>query len=224
MERTTNSKAGKHERIAGSLLFLAGVIIFMGIITGEVFYPIGYSTSANPISDLGATLPPNSLIFQPSAMIFDSTMIATGVMILLGAYFFQRSNKKKLLSIPLGLGGLGLLGVGVFPSNYGAVHLIFAMLAFISAGIAAVLSAKVISGPYRHMSICLGSITLVTLLLWNTLIPLLGYGGTERWVAYPSTFWLTGFGAYLLGIQTAYASQHVNPQVVGSNPTSANKA
>ncbi|MDY6865767.1 MAG: hypothetical protein SVY15_07355 [Halobacteriota archaeon] len=46
--------------IAGLLLFLAGILIFMGIITGGVFYPEGYSTKDNEISDLGATRPPIS--------------------------------------------------------------------------------------------------------------------------------------------------------------------
>ncbi|MGB3850400.1 MAG: hypothetical protein WA958_10575 [Tunicatimonas sp.] len=44
--------------LAGALLFTAGSLILMGIITGEIFYPPGYSTALNDISDLGGTRPP----------------------------------------------------------------------------------------------------------------------------------------------------------------------
>jgi hypothetical membrane protein len=61
-------------KISGTLLFLAGSIILMGIITSEAFYPSIYTTTNCEISDLGATLPPNSVSYQPSATIFNTTM------------------------------------------------------------------------------------------------------------------------------------------------------
>ena len=199
MEKTTSSKSELYTKVAGCLLFLAGVIAFMGIITGEIFYPPGYSTATNEISDLGASQPLNSLIFQPSATIFNTTMIIIGVMIITGAYFVQLATRKRILSIPLLLVGIGALGVGIFPGNIAVWHRLFTGLTFISGGITAILSARVISGPYRYISICLGAIALVALAFANKFIPILGSGGTERWVAYPELFWLTGFGGYLLG-------------------------
>ena len=65
-------------RLGGSLLTIAGVTILMGIITAEALYPNAYTTGGSEISDLGGTRPPNSLIFQPSAMIFDVSMAASG--------------------------------------------------------------------------------------------------------------------------------------------------
>jgi hypothetical protein len=65
-------------RLGGSLLTLAGVTILMGIITAEALYPTTFTTGGNEISDLGGTRPPNSLIFQPSAMIFDLSMWPSG--------------------------------------------------------------------------------------------------------------------------------------------------
>ena len=44
----------------------------MGIITAEALYPGTFSTGANEISDLGGTRPPNSVILQPSATIFNA--------------------------------------------------------------------------------------------------------------------------------------------------------
>ncbi len=76
--------------IAGTLLFLAGSIIIMGIITGETFYPTGYNTFKNEISDLGGTRPPNSIIYEPSATIFNITMLVTGLMIFVASLFTHR--------------------------------------------------------------------------------------------------------------------------------------
>ena len=77
---------------AGTLLFLAGFIALMGIITGEIFYPSGYSNGNSEISDLGSTRPPETLIYQPSAAIFNGTMILTGILVLAGAFFAHRAG------------------------------------------------------------------------------------------------------------------------------------
>lgn len=189
----------KHHAIAGTLLFIAGFVALMGIITAEVYYPSGYTTANSEISDLGATRPPNSIITQPSAVIFNSTMILTGIMTIIGAYFIFLSYRKLLFNIPFGLFGLGVLGVGLFPGNVALLHPIFALTTFISGGIAAITSSKIIDAPFRYISICLGIIALFFLFSAGFFIPILGDGGTERWVAYPIIMWLTGFGAYILG-------------------------
>ncbi|MDJ0733166.1 MAG: DUF998 domain-containing protein [Nostocaceae cyanobacterium] len=198
------SRANKRRSlaIAGTLLFLAGSIIFMGIITGEIFYPPGYSTSVNDISDLGGTRPPNSVIYQPSATIFNITMIVTGIMIIVATLFVQKYFQKRVASIPLGIFGFGILGVGIFPGNVEFYHGLFSMITFISGGIAAITSCKITPPPYRYIGIFLGVIALVFLFFANYFIPTLGSGGTERWVAYPILLWMTGFGGFLLGMQT----------------------
>ena len=58
-------------QVAGCLLFLAGCAILMGIITAEALYPDVYTTFENEISDLGATRPPDSIILQASAAVFE---------------------------------------------------------------------------------------------------------------------------------------------------------
>lgn len=196
-----------YQKTAGVLFFLAGAISLMGIITAETFYPAGYSTSTNEISDLGSTRPPNSVIHQPSAVIFNTTMIVTGLMILSGVYFVQKVHKKPLASIPLGLLGLGALGVGIFPGNVYPWHGLFSLLTFFSGGIAAITSSKIVIPPFSHLGIIFGAITLFGLFsaifLGNPFTPILGAGGVERWVAYPIILWLIGFGGYLLGTQSA---------------------
>jgi len=176
-------------------------MIFMGIITSETFYPekYTYTTANSMISDLGATEPPNSIITQPSATIFNLTMILSGILILLGAYFLFRAYNERLASVLICLLGLGALGVGIFPGNINPQHPLFAMTTFISGGLSAIYSYRLIYSPFKYLAIILGIITLFLLFTANIFIPVVGGGGVERWVAYPVLLWLIGFGGYLMG-------------------------
>ncbi len=198
MERT------RYLTVAGALLFVVGVVAFMGIITAEALYPAGYSTSANAISDLGATEPPDSVIEQPSATIFDATMIVCGVLVLSAAYCILRGMKRRVAPILMALFGLGILGVGVFPGDTGTVHALFALLTFVAGGVAAIVSFTIERAPFSYFSVVLGVVALVTLLLYFVMgdaSPMagLGVGGVERWVAYPILLWVTGLGGHLMG-------------------------
>lgn len=189
-------------KLCGLILFIGGSLALMGIITAEAMYPSGYTTNANEISDLGATKPPNSVSFQPSAGIFNTTMLLAGALILVAAFFQHTYLKKFLFSIPLLLFGLGLMGVGIFPGNKGAYHGLSAMLAFLSGGVCAITSFKIVSAPFKYIGILFGLIALASwftaVLSPGTLFPVIGIGGTERWVAYPIMLWLTGLGGYLM--------------------------
>ena len=179
------------------------MVAFLSVTTAEALYP-GYSISANVISDLGATGSPQSLVVQPSATIFNTTVIVCGVLIILAAFFLYRSFKSLVLAIAAGLSGVGFLGVGIFPANYGDLHAAFALLTFIVGAVAAILAYRVETGPFRYFSVILGAVSLAVLALYFILgdsSPLagLGLGGMERWVAYPILLWVTGFGGYLMG-------------------------
>src|SRR5215208_2436416 len=151
-----------YQKIAGVLLSIAGATILMSIITGEALYPAPYNTAKNAISDLGGTMPSEGgVVLQPSAAIFDATMLLTGAMIIIGAYFVFRAYTRWAATIPLGLLGIGILGVGIFPGYVPVMHPIFALVAFVSGGVAAVMAYKVASGPIRYISAILGVITLV---------------------------------------------------------------
>ncbi|HEY9629530.1 MAG TPA: DUF998 domain-containing protein [Coleofasciculaceae cyanobacterium] len=193
-------------KLSGVLLFLAGSFALMGIITAEVFYPSGYTTFNSEISDLGATKPPNSLIYQPSASIFNITMLLSGLMVLTAALFQHRYFKKLLFTIPLGLFSLGLVGIGVFSPEKTPYHGIFSLLTFISGGVSAIMSFKVVSAPFKFIGIVFGAISLFT---WcavvfapNMIVPFIGLGGTERWLVYPIVLWITGLGGYLMNLTT----------------------
>jgi hypothetical membrane protein len=198
-------KATRHgsAQISGFLLLMAGIIILMGIITAESLYPAVYTTHENEISDLGATRPPNSIILQPSATIFNTVMMVTGLMTLSSAYFLHRGFSTRRVTLSVALLGLGVLGVGVFPGNREALHQPFALMAFVSGGLAGVLSSKIQETPFRYVSIALGSVTLASLVvgLVGDATPVfgqMGEGGVERWIAYPTVLWMVGLGGYLM--------------------------
>lgn len=185
--------------VPGLLIFLSGFFIFMGIITGEIFYTLEFNTRDHYISELAAALPPHTIVPQPSATIFNLTMMVTGLMVTGGTFYVHTAYKKLLSSIPLGLLGIGLLGVGIFPGNIAPWHGIFAMVIFLAGGVGAITSFRIVKSPLRFVFICLGLISLFFLFTYNSFVPALGVGGTERWVFYPIVFWLTGLGGYLLG-------------------------
>jgi len=203
MTKTTNYSK-KNAIWAGILLFLAGSVILMGIITAESFYPDQYiyTTHNSMISDLGATEPPNSIITQPSATIFNLSMILTGILVLIGTYFLFRCYNDRIAAVFLGLLGLGALGVGIFPGNINPQHPLFAMITFISGGLAAIYSYRLINSIFKYLNLLLGLITLFFLFTIQIFMPILGGGGVERWVAYPIVIWLIGFGGYLTGLSS----------------------
>jgi hypothetical membrane protein len=188
----------KNITFSGTLLFLAGSIILMGIITSEAFYPSGYTTANSEISDLGATVLPNSVTYQPSATIFNFTMMLAGLMIAVAALLQHKWYKKYLFSIPLFLLGIGMLGVGFFPGNKDPYHGMFALLTFNMGGLMAIFSFKIVAAPFKYIGIVFGLITIITLWTASFFIPIIGDGGTERWVAYPVVLWLVGIGGYML--------------------------
>ncbi|MDO8869410.1 MAG: DUF998 domain-containing protein [Methanobacteriaceae archaeon] len=189
---------------SGLLFFLVGSIILMGIITAETFYPekYTYTTSDSMISDLGATEPPNSIITQPSATIFNFSMIIVGILVLLGTYFLFRALNDKIATILIGLLGLGALGVGIFPGNVNPQHPLFALTTFISGGVSAIYSYRLINSPFKYLSVLFGITGLFFLFTAIIFIPIMGGGGVERWVAYPIVLWLIGFGGYLMGLSS----------------------
>lgn len=193
-------------RLGGALLVLAGAVLLLGIITAEATYPAAYSTGNNAISDLGGTEPPNSVVLQPSATVFDATMILAGLLVTFASAFVHRAFGLRSVTIPVVVLGVGATGVGVFPGYTGTPHAIFALMTFISGGVAALLSARVTRGPLRFVSAALGAIALGALASYVVLgdaspSAVLGPGGLERWIAYPILLWVTAFGGFVAGCE-----------------------
>ncbi|WP_382209939.1 DUF998 domain-containing protein [Halorussus caseinilyticus] len=151
-----------------------------------------------------ASRPPNSVVHQPSATIFNATMVLSGALVLVATYFVHRTFGRRVVSVPLALFGVGVLGVGVFPGNRVPWHGIFALLTFVSGGVTVVLSSRVVTSPFRYLCLAFGGVSLTALasaIFLGSANPLLvlGLGGVERWVVYPLLLWMTGFGGYLMG-------------------------
>ena len=190
--------------LAGVALLLTGAIALLGIITAEAYHP-DYATTQE-ISDLGSTAPPDPVHYEPTATIFNGTMLTSGALVLLAAGFLYRAGRPRVLWLPLGIFGLGIFGVGVFPGDVTPWHGLFALLTFVSGGIAAMLSARATPKPFSYCCLLFGGFSLGSLVYAIALGdsgPLGGLelGGIERWVVYPLLVWVAGLGGYLLGEQ-----------------------
>ena len=203
-------------KLSGTLLLVAGAAILMGIITAEALYPAAYSTHRNTVSHLAAM--DDIIVRQPSAAIFNWTMIIAGLLVIVAAYYLYRALQRKAIPIPAALLGIGMVGVGIFPADHGNTHTLFANLAFAAGSIAAILSWKVLSGPLRYLCLLLGSTALVSMVLASDLfinwapVARLGEGGIERWIVYPVVLWMVSFGAYLASRPAAIQAKAGPPE------------
>ena len=190
---------------SGLLLFLAGFLIFMGIITGEIFYTAEFSARDSYISELASKINVEANIKQISASIFDFTMIVAGVMVVIGAWFVHKIFKKYLMTIPMALLGVALACFGIFPSKILPMYdQFFSLFVFICGAISAIVSFKIVNAPLKYIFVCFGVIALILLIFQEHFISALGVGGAERWLFYPVVFWITGMGTYLLGIKDGH--------------------
>ncbi len=193
--------------VTGILYSSAGFVLLMGIITAETKYPIfRHYTTRQEISDLGGTSPPERLVTQPSAMIFDTIMLIAGVLLLAGAFVLWQLYRDRLLTAAAALFGAGAFLVGIFPGNT-TPHPFVALIAFVFSALTAIAAFRVTSAPFRYISLFVGLLSLVALVAGELgdnsyFVKSIGIGGTERWQVYPIILWLACYGGYLL------ASEH----------------
>jgi hypothetical membrane protein len=185
---------------AGVAIFAGAVQFSIGLILAEIYFP-NYNVSTNYVSDLGATCPTSGacVINQPTSMIFNSSIVLLGLLILVGAYFLHKSFHWKPATVMIVLAGVGALGVGLFPETTGIWHSIFSLIVFLFAGLSAVVTARFQKKPMFYFSILLGFVTLVALVLYVGSVYLgLGPGGMERMIVYPALLWAVGFGGHMM--------------------------
>ncbi|VVB95602.1 Uncharacterised protein [uncultured archaeon] len=188
-------------RAAGALLFVGAVQFVIGMHLAEYLYP-GYSVSGNFISDLGATCRATCTIYQPSASIFNFSVILFGLLIIPCSYFIWREFRSPLITALLCISGLGAIGVGLFPENTGFLHVIVSFITFLFDGFVAIAASKVVKSPFSYFSILMGIASITALVLYGANIYLgLGPGGMERMIAYPVILWAISFGGYLMSPQ-----------------------
>ena len=177
-------------RWAGMVMLLAGVQFALLLIVAESQYP-GYNAGKNVISDLGVW-------GQPSAIIFNPSVIAFGALAVIAAYLIK--DEGDLCHVPLltAISGIGAIGVGVFPETTHLPHTISAGIAFGVGGLACAYCYRIVRAPLMYLFLGLGLLAIVSLILTGSKIDLgIGIGGIERMVAYPIIIWTLMIGAIL---------------------------
>ena len=68
--------------------------------TAEALYPVDYNVHRNTVSDLAA-MRPEDIVRQPSAAMFNITMIVAGALIVVAAVLLYRSRARLLAILPV---------------------------------------------------------------------------------------------------------------------------
>ncbi|MFB6104997.1 MAG: DUF998 domain-containing protein [Halobacteriaceae archaeon] len=181
--------------VAGLSFMGAGTVLTLGFVTAAALFP-GYSMAHDTISALGAAEGTAA-----SNLVFNGAMILAGILAVVAAYALYRVSENPVFTGVVAVTAVGgYIGVGVFPAQTGLPHFLAAMIAFVGTGIAALVTALVVRGPFRSVAFVLGVAELIALLAFVALggANPLGVGGLERWVAYLGVVWAIGFGGYLL--------------------------
>lgn len=200
---------GDYRTLAGVCFFALAAQFVTVLMLAAAMAP-GYDFGAGAISDLG--------VIPETAMVFNVTLVAVGLLDLVGGYFYYQLHDRRWLFGLFALAGLGTIGVGLVPLDAGPLHSVFALFAFVFVNLQAVGTATRLSGIMRYLSGLAGAIGLVYVVLmilgdagYAAAFGPIGHGGTERMIVYPVMLWLLAFGGYLLG--TAYegesASRHL---------------
>ncbi|HII84613.1 MAG TPA: DUF998 domain-containing protein [Methanobacterium subterraneum] len=186
-------------RAAGILILIAALQFFMAITLAETQFP-GYSSTTATLSHLGGAIPP----IEPSATIFNVSVILLGVLSLASVYLILKSGGCRLFSSCLAISAVGAVGVGLFPSYTGSFHMFFAILTFIFGSLTVLFSYRLgLNIPMVIVSLFTGftSLTIIiSALLWGLNNPIINYlslGGAERFLVYPTLLYLLALGGYL---------------------------
>ena len=208
MAEGTSPLVHRSVRAGAGLLIVGGLEYLVGMIQVQSQYS-GYSLSQNYISDLGGA---NS----PWALVFDGSVILLGVCAILGVLLiWSVFEPGRSRGVGLGfvlLGGIGAIGVGVFPETTpvlnGGMHDIVSAIAFLGAGIGlTTLSFAMVPGPHwrfsRPFTLACGILTLAAIVLfyigasYRVAFLGLGPGGMERLIVAPILLWAIAEGAHL---------------------------
>jgi hypothetical membrane protein len=188
-------------RLAGVALFALAALFLFVIMLAASIVP-GYDMNTAAISDLG--------VFQETALLFNATLIAVGVLNIVAALLLRQSHGKAWILALFLIAGMGAIGAGVFPLDSGGPHGLFALVAFLAFNLEPLAIATVVRGPMRAISLLAGVVGLVYVVIMaigdggNTAVfGAIGHGGTERMIVYPVMTWMLAFGGYLMASRDA---------------------
>ena len=186
-------------RVPGILLFLlAGQ--FMTVIMLAASMAPGYDLNTTAISDLG--------VIPETALLFNASLVAVGVLNIAGGYAFHRAHDRGWILALYVVAGLGALGAGLVPLNTSDFHGLFALFAFLFFNVQAIATGTLVSGPMRPISILAGVTGLAFVVLMvigdsgnAAAFGAIGHGGAERMIVYPPMLWMLAFGGYLMAMR-----------------------
>jgi hypothetical membrane protein len=183
-------------QLAGFVLLGLAVLFLIVITLGASIAP-NYNYAGGAISDLG--------VIPQTALLFNVTLVATGLLNVVGGYLFYRSHRRAWIMAMFVLGGIGAIGAGFFPLSTGTTHSLFALFGFLFFNLEAVAAATVLPRPMNVIGVLAGLAGAVFVVLMvigdagNTAaFGVIGHGGTERMIVYPVMLWLVAFGGYLI--------------------------
>ncbi|MFA6816668.1 MAG: hypothetical protein WCS73_10280 [Lentisphaeria bacterium] len=123
------------------LLFICLIITPILIGLAIALYPHSYSAPKQFLSALGYTATKEGLNNMVSCLLFNFSLILFGAIIgsyfCVRAYYSNRKILKYLLMISGFIGGIGLIGIGLFPYNLAPdIHYAFTIISSIGVGLA----------------------------------------------------------------------------------------
>jgi uncharacterized membrane protein len=161
-----------NKTIAGSLLFVGGVV-----------YIFGFGAGAH----------------YGNVQVENASIVVLGLLMVASAYFVQKGFKSIIFSILIALAGIGTIGIGVATWSVDVYNL-FAAVGYIFFGLSAIMSYKFAKSPFSYISIALGALALIMLGLWASGVDL-GGGIIISPISVDNLVmpWLLGFGAHIIG-------------------------
>jgi len=180
-------------KVMGFLCIFASVQFLLVILYLESIIP-GFDRAKNVISDLGV---------GSTALAFNSSIILTGIVVILLAFLFLKSAKKLLPFTALLVFGIAIACVGVFPENVGSMHIMAAMITFGLGALICIGSYWYSKKPWSYLFVLLGIISILASTLYYFNITFgVGYGLLERIIVYPLLIW-----GILFGMQMVYVKK-----------------
>jgi hypothetical membrane protein len=170
----------------GALAWLLTLQFFVVETIAALRWPLAYSRSNQVISDLGTAV-------SPDRVLMNASFIVQGLLIVAGALALRpalRGLGARIAPVLLGLSGLGVLLVGIFPSDgVGAMHGTGAVLHLVGGGIGLIALAYGVRPRSEALGTALALLGLIataaTVFFLTGVTSFLGEGGTERAAAYP---------------------------------------
>ena len=178
----------RNRTLAGSLLFIAGIVDVLGIAVGESF---------------------------GSGLIWNLSVFLFGLLVVASVYFIQHTLNSKVFSIILFMAGIGAIGAAFFCGCNGLLlslvkdktllYYPFAIMEYLALGFCGILSYKFTKSPFSYFCIILAATSFIAFGAWISSFKI-SYSGTTMpsiLVDYSQSLWMVGFATYLIGKDSA---------------------